>query len=277
LGSISLKNNTATTVYTAEDVSDPWTFSADKVDSGTLIVSGAPFNASVTDKMVYIDNGNGVYDEQTDTFSGDFLATTVEDTSATWELSADEINGLNGSCSTTNGCEIVIEADGTTPIRDLADPPVGYLTIHYTELDKSVDKKLRHIKRNGTVCTLFNVPATGLLDDTSVRITNLSSKEGVVLGTLTDLKGKDIFTNKVLIGSPDAVIADTIGPNQTVRLSSQHLVDASEGTFTGRGVLTLSSDVPSGKMEIFGLVRNSLGGPLMNLSTGVSGKGCNAD
>jgi hypothetical protein len=243
---------------------ESWTFSSALTVTGDLIVSTAPFNASVTggSGKVFIDtSGDGLYDED----DGDLLAEEVTDTEATWSIDSDAMDTLVNKCE--NGCKIIIEADGSTQIQAQSEAPLATANIVVASKSRSNSGKLLHIKRNGSVCTLYNIPNTAAADDLSVRVTNMGSKEGVVLGTLRGLDGKDIFTNQTLI--------DTLAPNATTRIDAAALKTLAGGTdWTGRAVLTLSSTIPEGNMEVYALVRNSLGGPLMNLSSGASGNGC---
>jgi hypothetical protein len=132
---------------------------------------------------------------------------------------------------------------------------------------KEANKKLAYIKRNGSVCTLYNIPNAAAVDELSIRLTNTGSKEGGVRGTLYGLDGVPIFNGVVLV--------DTLLPYTTVRLSADDVKTAAGGTdWAGRAVLTLSSTISEGSLEVFGLVRNKAGGPLMNLSAGATGNGC---
>jgi hypothetical protein len=231
-----------------------------------LLISTAPLNASVTggNGRVFIDLiPNGVYEE------GDLLAETVTDTEATWNFDTDtmthETDGVVAKCS--NGCDIIIEADGQTQIQAQAEAPLATANTTIASKTKASTGKLLHIKRNGSVCTLYNIPNTAAVDELSVRITNMGNKEGVVLGTLRGLDGTAIFTNGTLV--------EALAPNTSTRIDANALKTLAGGTdWAGRAVLTLSSTIPEGNMEAYGLVRNKAGGPLMNLSTGASGDGC---
>jgi hypothetical protein len=253
-----------------------------KPNSATLTVVDGNFGASLTDPgKVFLDlDDDGIFDE--DATPADIAATSLEADIATWELSSDQLVDIAGSAS---DAKIMIIADGTTEINDFSDPPQATFVIDYGSGNTDpYSKKLRHIKRNGTVCTLYNVPNPNATDEGNIRVTNTSGKEGKLLGTLRALDGTNIFTNKVLL--------ETIGVNETVRLTPAELdaiekdggwlIDweadtarnptGSESGWPGRAVLTISSNLSS--MEVFGLVRNKAGGPLTNMSVGGSGNGC---
>jgi hypothetical protein len=164
-------------------------------------------------------------------------------------------------------CAIVIQADGTTTIEDHPSAPTAMLNIKYATGAKEFSSKLLQIKRNGTVCKLYNIPASNAVDALSIRVTNTSRQAGVVKGTLQALDGTTIFTNQDLIPA--------LASNATVRVDAAALKVLAGGTdWTGRAVLTLSSNIKDGSLEVFSLVRNKAGGPLMNLSGGASGNGC---
>jgi hypothetical protein len=251
-----------------------WSLSSSNQTGGTLLIADAPFNASVTggSGKVFIDvNNNGVYDApSTGTFDADFLATDVTDDTAKWEFNPTAMdklaNGTNGVCK-TNACPIVIQADGTTTIQENPSSPTATLSIKYTTGTKDSIGKLLKIKRNGTVCKLYNIPASNAADELSIRITNTSNQEGIVKGTLQGLDGTALFTNEDLIPA--------LASKATERIDAAALKTLAGGTdWTGRAVLTISSNIKDGSLEVFGLVRNKAGGPLMNLSAGASGNGC---
>jgi hypothetical protein len=230
----------------------------------------APFNASlVSPGAVFIDlDGNGSYDEDDGTGTGgDLLATKVSSNEATWTLSVDDAETLVSKC-TTNACDVMIKADGTTAIEEASTQPTSILNIQYEGgIVKKATKKLAYIKRNGSVCTLYNIPNTTATDELNIRVTNTSNKDGTVKAKMYDLNGNVVIKDQTLI--------ETIKPRQTVRITAEELLALAGGTtWPGRAVLTLSSTIPDGYMEVFGLLRNRLGGPLLNLSAGAQGNGC---
>lgn len=257
------------------DFTTTWSLSSSNQTGGTLLITDAPFNASVTggSGKVFIDvNNNGVYDAPTSTtaFDADFLATDVTDDTAKWEFNPTAMdklaNGTNGVCK-TNACPIVIQADGTTTIQENPSSPTATLSIKYNTGTKDSIGKLLKIKRNGTVCKLYNIPASNAADVLSIRVTNTSNQEGIVKGTLQGLDGKALFTNEDLIPA--------LASKATERIDAAALKTLAGGTdWTGRAVLTISSNIKDGSLEVYALVRNKLGGPLMNLSAGASGNGC---
>jgi hypothetical protein len=268
LGTIQLANDSS---YYAKTLSStPFDPEADLSGvGGELSIINGPFSASIASPgRVFID----VDDDGTYTEDADLIATTVTASEAKWDLSGEEIDRMLGKDTAVSsvcigtGCPIIIEADGTTSIVDAATNPTAVFSIDYADgISKEVTKKLAHIKRNGSVCTLYNIPSSEAVDELSVRITNTGNKEGNVKAKLYSLTGDVLINNEDLV---------TVAPNQTVRVDAAQLTTLAGGTvWKGRAVLTLSSTIKDGDMEVFALVRNRAGGPLMNLSVGAQGNG----
>jgi hypothetical protein len=169
---------------------------------------------------------------------------------------------------------VLVPPDNSTVINETQDVPEALLVIEYANRTDGVQYKgrLLHIKRNGTVCTVYNVPAEGAVDIVNIRITNRSSREGTLMGSLRDADNNYIFQNADLLNG------EKLAQNGTVRLTATELKTVATanghatGTWSGRAVLTVTSDLTN--MEVFGLLRNSAGGPLLNMSVGASGSGC---
>jgi hypothetical protein len=259
LGTIDISD--PSTKLKKENGKDEWSFSASE---GTLTVRDGIFAAS-TPETVYLEivSPKTEYNAPSTSGSGDIKADTVDATEATWKLSSDELKLIYDS---TTAVPIIVKANGSSLINEETNPPSATLTIKFAT-DAVYSGKLRHIKRNGQVCKLYNIPNPDATDTLSIRITNKTSQSGLVLGTLTAMDGTDLFTNATLIAE--------LLPQNTVRLSMDELKAAlPEGTTTwpGRAVLTVNSDVTD--IEVFGLVRNKAGGPLMNMSKDASGNTC---
>jgi len=279
LGSIKLGSQSGPIV--ADGTSWEFNVSDPKPQSATLTILNGNFGASLStddggtgNGAVFLNlvNKDGTYD--TDTDPSDIAADTVTADTAIWELDSEDLDVLTNNTDDTS--YITILADGTTEINDFNDPPEATLLINYGgSKQDTFKKKLLHIKRNGTVCSLYNVPNPTAIDAMNLRITNTSSKEGVLRGTLRQMDGTVLFKNALLLGTEDA--PETVAPNETVRLTQDDIdaVNVAVGNasgWTGRAVLTISSDVTS--MEIFGLLRSKSGGPLINMSVGGTGNGC---
>lgn len=249
-------------------------------DQSSFTVTDGNFAASTTAKgkgRVFLD-----LDSNSTFGTSDITADTVEESEAIWKLTSDEIRSI----AVAGSVKIVIEADGETAINDFEDQPTAALKIVYGTGDPaSYTGRLRQIKRDGMICTLYNIPSSNGVDEVNIRITNTSGDAGTVLGTLRDTKGMEIFSNQELVAS--------LAPNGTIRLTvsdlekipkNQAWLDANptapfakgsttDKTWTGRAVLTLAGNLKT--MEAFDLLRElTTGAPLLNVSTGASGNGC---
>lgn len=226
------------------------------VAASSLVITGGQFAASTAAPGgVRIANLQQATDDETLNF---VLKTT--DFATITEQGTDKYNGV---------VPITIVADGKAPINVPENPPVAELTLSYndTTFQKIVVPAIEmpRIKADGVRCTIYNVPAPGLADIFAVRITNTSGVAGVVNATLYNGDGSEAFTGTLNDGN-------AIKAKQTLALFGDNLVAL--GSWTGRGVLVLSSELP--KLEVLGLLRESgnNSAPLTNLSTGATGSGC---
>jgi hypothetical protein len=276
LGSASISNNTSSGIILNADGS-PWSFGT---ATGVLTIVNGPFSASLTSPgQVFLDFDNDGLYEPTNPIP-DILGTIdpTNPTTAVWTLNEAQLSEFY-SANNTAKVDIVLEVDGTTFIEEQGEAAQAVLDITYGGGVKETFKRsLIHIKRNGTVCSIYNVPSPDAMDEGNVRITNTSTKDDVkVSGSLRDKSGMYVFRNQVL--------TETLKANETLYIPSAELCDStkypktSEWTtakgdvcFEGRAILTINSDVNS--LEIYGLVRNKAGGPLTNMSVGATGNGC---
>jgi hypothetical protein len=192
-------------------------------------------------------------------------------TTAKWDLDATDL----GTTMLDQGdLDMVLTVKGDTEINENRQIQTkGTLAIEF-DGGNSVTRStfLRHLKKNGTVCTLYNIPASNALDIVNIRVTNDSpSVDGFVKGKLRDMDNKVIF-QKTLIEQGN------LKPHQTVRLQMEDLT-ADGSAWTGRAVLVLESNIPHPLMQVYGLLRarEATGfpeTPLMNMSTGATGDSC---
>jgi len=263
----------------------------------SLTIQNGNFNASGQPS-----DGN-VYIELTTTAAGGtgkINATSFPDSkTARWELTDTNLKDIFTTSTTgksknpnPNSAYIWLKVKGDTPIEEYrAVKPMGVFQVDMLNmaLPIQVSSELRHLKKNGTVCTLYNIPPSEgpgkkPLDVVHIRMTNTSSVQGIVKGRLRDMNGVNIYN---FGGSPyeEFVSADSpLGPNQTKLLEIEDLTKPPSGnsySWNSRTVLTLESNIPEPKLEIYLLLRpNNVEpggariGPLMNLSTGLSGNGC---
>ncbi len=282
LGSVYITKNSSVAVLKEDGTR--WKFGSDATPAGgKIVLENAPISASINAPgKVFLDfnNDNKLNDPPPTTPVNnlevkDLEATTIDNGTAIWELTGDQLKTLYND-SSTDGVNIVLEADGTTPIEERRDPAKVTFTIDYGGGNKeSFSRNLAHIKRNGVVCTLYNVPAPGAQDMGNIRITNTSSKDAKVLGSLRDVNGNYVFSNKELTDTP-------VPSYGTLYLNSEMLNDIpkdqkwvdqyGEDSWQGRAVFTVSTNVKS--LEVYGLLRNKMGGALTNMSVGATGNGC---
>jgi hypothetical protein len=276
LGSAAISNNSSLGTVLKEDGA-PWTFGG---ATGTLTVVNLPLSASsASPGAIFLDFDNdGVY-ESTNSPQPDILATLdpTQPNTATWTLNATQLGKFYSATGSTK-VDIVLQADGATVIQEQAEVPQAVLQINYGGgITEAYKRNLIQIKRNGTVCSIYNVPNPNAMDEGNIRVTNTSGKDTQISGSLRDKQGMYVFRNQVL--------KDKVAANETLYIPSADLCDStkypktSEWTtakgdvcFDGRGVLTVTSD--SNSLEIYGLVRNKAGGPLTNMSVGATGNGC---
>jgi hypothetical protein len=256
-----------------------------KIWTGKLTIIDGVFSASTAPKQVFLDDtGDCVYEEVANTRSS-IPATSITNTVAEWTLTGEQIDYLSDNAQ-ENGMHVCVIADGVKTIEEQPRAPTATLQIGPSA--QSLQKysgRLRHLKENGTKCTLYNIPdGTESLspaistDVVSVRITNNGPEEGTLYATLYDHSGKPIYT-------PKRQVIGTIAPFQTVRYytgqessptydpvfdlttygSAQHWVGQ-------RATVVIATELPD--ISVFDLVRNRNSAPNMNMSTGATGNGC---
>ena len=242
--------------------------------SGTLTITNGIFGASSADDGVFIEITGT---DCTFTENDDIPATDLTPTEATWELTEDNLTDMTGAAK-----KICVVASGDAAINDNTEAPEATLAVTYASgLTTFDNNKLALIKRNGTVCTFYNVPNANAKDEGFFRFTNKSTKEGTLLGTLRNRDGDILFQ--------DVTLQDALAVKATAVVKAtdlhQFAIDANSAAleegrlWSGRAILTVSSDLPD--MEGFGLLRGKdlanpgfTLGPLINLSTGATGNGC---
>ncbi len=252
-------------------------------------ITDGQFAASSKDQ-VYIETG-GVEADGNVTAPGwlapDLKAdTVVNDLVATWNL-----NDANMNTFGTTGDEmpIIMEVDGTTEINTVELPPMCNLQLDFKQGNDDADKwgmadisyedTCLLIKRNGLVCRVFNVPPVGAADALNIRMTNNSTSAGDLTFTLYDKDGSELGAKT--LEAADYELIDTkygsseFSPGHTFRFTSAHLEEIlSIETWTGRGMLEITSTLP--KVEMMVLLRNTNPNvPLLtNMSSGARGYAC---
>jgi len=249
-----------------------------------LVVVGGPFSASTGDNQVFLD---------IDTTGGDCVFTTDNDSvgivdadEATFELEAEHIVAMDAK-GAVNVCVLVAD-DNDTDINDTKDKATASLTIEYPS-NKNITYvgRLSRTKRNGTTCTLYNVPHKQASDKGWYRFFNKTDAEVTVWGSVRDRDGVKHLVDQELGLAPAngtlVVNSDALHDYATLQTGA-----AAEKPWLGRAILTINSN--STKMEAYGMLRakNVSGilapagvtpasaniGPLINLSSGATGNGC---
>jgi hypothetical protein len=250
-----------------------------------LEITGGQFAASDTSK-VYIEAGGIGTDGKVDNpgngpanDSGepnDLAASTVDGSTATWNLTNDNMNSFG--TADAKEMPIVMEVDGATEINIVEDIPQASLLLDFKQgndstdkwgiADISLDSECLLIKRNGMVCRVFNVPKAGAMDVLNIRVTNDSAEAGELTMTLYGMDGSELGTGVL-------ATADEFGPGKTIRFTSANLATKlGDITWEKRGMLEINSTLS--KIELMTLLRNNNSDvPLLtNLSSGARGYAC---
>lgn len=250
------------------------------VDGGTFVVVGGPFSASTGENQVFLDiNGSDcVFTEESD------VAATVDGDEATFELEDTHIIAMDDS--TTNVC-VVVADDNETDINDTKDKASGSLTIDYPDKSETYVGRLSRTKRNGTSCSLYNVPHKQASDRGWYRFFNKTNVDSTVWGSVRDRDGtRHLIDQELGIAKANGTLV--VNSDQLHDYAIAQTGAAAENPWAGRAVLTINSN--STKMEAYGMLRakntsnvlvpagvttpSANIGPLINLSAGATGNGC---
>ncbi len=232
-------------------------------DKSTLVITEGQFAASLTAPKgkVYI-NANGK----------SFDADTVTETEATWNLQDAELRDIADAPEDTTYIQFIV--DGEKAINVPENTPVGTLTLDFadtTTTDLTIDSALLRIKKDGTICQVYNVPNSTAADALSIRITNDSASAGKLTATLIDMEG-----TQVIPAGTELFGGEEIQSLETKRISAADLETLAGTSWEKRARLVISSTLP--KLEVLTVLRQNVpGAPLTNLSLGASGKSCNND
>lgn len=239
--------------------------------SSTLVISGGQFAASLGGAeggRVYIAGGTEIN------------ATSVTASEATFTFGNVTPSPLTSiSDMGINGAAIRMVINGTTAVNDVATDPLATLTLNLSNGSNILleDKPLLKFKPAGTECIVYNVPppSENASDALSIRVTNNSSKEVALTGTMYNLDGTVAFS------SQDLLAGKKLAPYATQYLDSQSIVSATGvSSWSGRAVLVIFSQ--SSDIEVLAMLRSQhivlqngqKGGDLSNISTGATGSSC---
>lgn len=213
-------------------------------------------------------------------------AKSVTENEAIWELTDENLNAI----ATGNRMSISVKVDGETMVNvPEEDFPKAQLTLSYAATNSMKDIKyppgddegvlLTKYRLDGTVCWVYNVAFPAATDEINIRITNDSTVEGCVKGSLFGTDGTEIGTGAVELGCVQGGATLYIGSAKIAELFNL------PSDKQGRGVMLVTSTLP--RMEMLSMLRakspvcygaacsppNNYN-PLTNISVGAHGVAC---
>ncbi|ALG66464.1 hypothetical protein [Beggiatoa leptomitoformis] len=250
LGSVKYAGITPTPAY-AEDGTT--LAAADVIDNnGILTITSPSFGA--------VNSGSG----------GVFLASTNTCMDSAYGATKHAVGNIVtftgiAAASVEAGLHVCFKVDGATPINKGA-VTASYSAGAQTGFGKSyrpffgVASALAKIVKNGATVKVLNIPNPAVADDAFVRINNMSSQAGRILGTLYGQDG-------VVLGTAGIELA-TVTAYQTVVLDVDAIA-AKFGvtTWTGRAWMQIDAEVSN--VAVQGLIRTA-DGTLTNMSDGAT-------
>ncbi|HIE02496.1 MAG TPA: hypothetical protein EYP59_19800 [Thiotrichaceae bacterium] len=197
-------------------------------------------------------------------------ADTVTETDATWNLHDTGLQAIEAANQDLTA--IHFKVDGSTGINVPENNPHATLTIDFDDTkmtDMTIEADLRKIKKDGTICHIYNVPNATAADALSIRITNDSAVSGKLTIALYNMDGTE-----AIVAGTELFAGEEIQPDETRRLSAADLETLAGAAWSGRARAVISSTLP--KLAILVLLRQNVpGGALVNLSVGATGSSCN--
>lgn len=237
-------------------------------EKSTLTITGGQFQASTAlpgKVSLHLKNSAGDY-------VADQITSDAAGWTAVWDLNTTELQGL-----IDNDALVWIRTDGTAPVNTVEEQPHATFVINYDNAsyqDVTEEADIRKITKDGTVCTVYNVPPPkkGVIgaDQLSIRVTNDSALSGKLMGKLYSQEGGDP------IWSGD-LTTEEVPSGATVRFTSEDVATITGQTWDGRAVLEISTILP--KIEVLALIRQNgiRMAPLSSLSAGAHGTSCAQD
>ena len=271
------KGTDATTDFDISDTADDNTEDG-AIDSATLTITGGQFAASMsTPGKVYL------CDTTSATEIGSLNVLASDATTATFDLTNDEVVSITAADSGSGKVGICMDVDKQTEINTVDTPPSATLAIDFVE-DPVGDvaiaaTPLRQIKKDGTVCLVHAIPNSGISrDKINIRITNTSAIGGKISARMYTEDGTDLGI-KVLdgdgydAGADDGNPETELAPHATLYLNGAILdTDVGFGTWAGRALLELTSTLPN--MEVMAMLRHQESKYLWNSSLDSMGSTC---
>lgn len=240
-------------------------------EGSTLKITGGQFAASKAEGAVYLCDWT---DKATCPNIVGLTATVSDDSTATFALDNAKLQALTAA----GKAAIRMEVNGTTSINAINADPAAVLTIDFDDGNADTDDyvtdistgsvNILGISQDGTVCVVYNVPASTVTRETiNIRVTNDSNTSGKLTGTLYDDTGAELGSGTLI---------DPLAAGQTEVFRATHLeTKFGIGPWTGRAMLEIISTLPS--VEVMALMRNQTDTALLtNLSVGATGNSCAA-
>lgn len=129
----------------------------------------------------------------------------------------------------------------------------------YTVTDASVSTS---ITRNGAESVALLIPAKGESDTLALRINNIGSTAGKVMGTLYDADGN-------VVGTANSVLSSSLAARGTLTIQGTtdlaKLLGLTEVTWTKRAKLVIVAEIPSANLRVQNLLKS--GGVQSNMSS----------
>ncbi len=237
-------------------------------ENSTLTITGGQFQSSTAlpgKVSLHLKNDAGDY-------VADQVTSDAAGWTAVWNLNTTEVQGI-----IDNDALVWIRTNGTLPVNTVEEQPHATFVINYDNAsyqDVTEEADIRKITKDGTVCTVYNVPPPkkGVIgaDQLSIRVTNDSALSGKLMGKLYSQEGGDP------IWSGD-LTTEEVAAGATTRFTSEDLETITGVTWDGRAVLEISTILP--KIEVLALIRQNgiRMAPLSSLSAGAHGTSCAQD
>jgi hypothetical protein len=232
--------------YSAVDgltVNSPKTNSitAGNILSSASITVNSPALAGVATVTLHNDSGATVC-------KGTSVSTAQTPNGAT-SVTFDGINPTDLSA----GVDICITLDGTTivpagrfTVTVNGEGTVDGTTVLATPVFGDANLPLYDLKKNGSSFRVLNIPPAGVADQAFIRLYNVSSFAGTVLGTLRDAAG-------TVIGTAGTEVVK-LNPRE-VKVINADTLKSLFGDWTGRSRLFLEADID--QLRVQSLMRSS--------------------
>jgi len=221
------------------------------ITAATVNLQGIPLGIANSGATVFLDTGkctDALYTGGVITSGDSTFTITFSDIPAT------ALNSGVWACLTVDGNAVLSEGQISATITNPAEVDSN----NYTTRIFNSSNNLVNIEKNGDQAIALVIPRPdGGGDVAFIRITNLSSQTGRILGSLYDEDGN-------ALGTSGTVISEGLAANEVLVLNSQTIATAfGVTTWSRRAYLEIEAEVPS--IAVLNLIR-SADGTLTNMS-----------